>query len=106
MKGDWYVYLVRGCDHSLFAGATDDVLAEVERLHAGTGSPYGWLKGPVRLAYWERLATKRAAQARAIALRKLPKHHKEFLVLGRRGAQLWKWDQIGGPQALGAMERR
>lgn len=102
MQGDWYVYLVRGRDYSLYAGATADLYGEVERLNAGRGSPYGRLKGPVRLVYWERKRSQRAAVARAAEVRRLPTHHKQRLVLGERGSLLWGQDQIGGaPTARG-----
>lgn len=90
----WFFYLVRCCDHSLYAGITTDLNARVAEHNAGTGSKYTRVKGPVRLVYFERQASKAAALRRLAAIKKLPKQLKEFLVLGERGARLNQWEGI------------
>jgi putative endonuclease len=95
MQSHWYVYLVRCCDHSLYAGITTDLNARLAEHNAGTGSKYTRVKGPVRLVHFERMASKTAAIRRVAAVKKLPKQLKEFLVLGLRGAQLNQWEGLG-----------
>jgi putative endonuclease len=92
----WYFYVVRCCDHSLYAGVTTDLNAQLVRDNAGTGSKYTRLKRPVRLTYWERTATKKAALRREAVFKKFDKGQKERLVLGERGAQIVAWEGIEG----------
>lgn len=92
MQSRWFVYFVRCSDHTLFAGFTDDLDREVAAHNAGTASKFTRLRRPVRLVYWERLLTKRAALRREAEIKKLPKQKKERLVLGERGARLSRWE--------------
>jgi putative endonuclease len=96
MQAYWYFYVVRCCDHTLYAGITTDLNRRMAEHNAGTASKYTRAKGPVRLVYWERLRTKSAALRREAAVKKFPKAKKERLVLGERGAQLSQWEGIEG----------
>jgi putative endonuclease len=96
----WYFYLVRCCDHTLYAGITTDLNRRLAEHNAGTASKYTRAKGPVRLVKWERLRSKSAAARREAAVKKWTKIKKERFVLGERGAQLNQWHDIsGGSQA-------
>lgn len=94
MQAYWYCYVVRCVDHTLYVGTTADVNGAWAEHKAGAGPAYLRLKRPVRLLYWERLRTKAAAVRRAAVIRRLPKHHKEILVLGKRGAKLQNWEGL------------
>lgn len=92
----WYFYVVRCCDHSLYAGVTTDLNRRLASHNAGTASKYTRVKRPVRLVHWERLATQAVALRREAAFKKFDKGQKERLVLGERGAQLNAWEGIEG----------
>jgi putative endonuclease len=92
----WYFYLVRCCDHTLYAGITTDLNRRLAEHNAGTASKYTRAKGPVHLVYWERLRSKSAALRREAAVKKFSKAKKERLVLGERGAQISSWEGIEG----------
>lgn len=49
MSSDWWVYLVRCADGSLYTGVAVDVAARVERHNAGTGARYTRGRGPVEV---------------------------------------------------------
>ncbi len=80
----WYVYLIRCCDNSLYPGVTTDPIRKLQELNSGRGSMYAWRKRPVHLAWSERMRDRSAAMRRKAAIRRLPTHQKEQLVL--RGA--------------------
>lgn len=91
----WYFYVVRCCDHSLYAGVTTDLNRRLAEHNAGTASKYTRVKRPVRLIHFERFRTRSAALRRESAFKKLPKQQKEVLILGERGALLKSWEEIG-----------
>jgi putative endonuclease len=92
----WYIYVVRCSDHSLYTGVSNDPPMKVAQLNAWMSSVHSRRKRATRLLFCERWPTKSAALRRQAAIRKLPKHLKEQLVLGRRGAQLSYSDGIDG----------
>jgi putative endonuclease len=92
----WYFYVVRCCDHTLYAGITTDLNRRLASHNAGTASKYTRVKRPVRLVHWQRMVNKAAAMRREAAFKKLSKGDKERLVLGERGAQLNAWEGIEG----------
>ena len=80
---DWYVYLVRCRDRSLYAGITTDLERRVhEHNHANKqAASYTRARRPVTLVYWESCRTRSEALSREASLRQLSKHDKEALVL-------------------------
>ena len=96
MQTYWFFYVVRCCDHSLYAGITTDLNRRLASHNAGTASKYTRVKRPVRLVHWERLVSKSAALRREAAFKKFDKGKKERLVLGERGVQLAAWEGIEG----------
>jgi putative endonuclease len=96
MQTYWYFYVVRCCDHSLYAGVTTDLSRRLASHNAGTASKYTRLKRPVRLVHWKRMVNRGAALRREAAFKKTSKGNKERLVLGERGAQLSMWEGIEG----------
>lgn len=76
----WYVYLLRCCDGSLYAGATNDVAGRLARHAAGKGARYTRSRLPVELVYRERTADRSAALRREAALKRLRRLDKLELV--------------------------
>lgn len=83
---DWYVYLVRCRDKSLYAGITTDLDRRVhEHNHASkTAASYTRARRPVKLVYWESCASRSEALCREASLRQLNKNEKEALVREHR----------------------
>ncbi len=83
-KKQWYVYLLRCADGSLYAGVTTDVARRVREHNGegakGKGAKYTKAHGPVTLAYQEAICSRSEAQIREGQLRKLSKLEKEKLV--------------------------
>jgi len=76
----WTVYLLRCCDGSLYAGATNDLAARVAAHRAGRGGAYTRSRQPVRLVYSEPQPDRGAALRREAALKRLPRAAKLALL--------------------------
>lgn len=82
---DWFVYMLRCADNSLYTGITTDVERRVDE-HNGAKSitKYTRARQPVALVYKERVETRSEAGKREVALKKLKKEDKETLVKQRK----------------------
>lgn len=72
----WYVYMLRCGDGTLYTGITDDVQRRLEAHRSGKGAKYTRGRGPLELAYTEKLPDKSAALKREIAIKKLSRREK------------------------------
>jgi putative endonuclease len=84
-RSGWRVYILRCRDGSLYAGATNDLGARLERHTAGTGARYTRSRLPVVLVYEERARGRGAALRREAAVKRLTRAEKLALVGARRG---------------------
>ncbi len=79
---DWYVYMVRCSDGSLYTGIAKDVDKRVaEHNSEKTGAKYTQSRRPVRLVYREAVASRSEASRRELAIKRLNKKQKEALTL-------------------------
>lgn len=81
---DWYLYIIRCGDNSLYTGVTTDVDRRF-REHSGStkGAKYTRNRGPLTLVLSEKVGTTRGAALRAeLKVQKLGKRRKEELVAG------------------------
>ncbi len=79
---EWYVYMARCSDESLYTGITKDVERRIEE-HNGmdlSGARYTRTRRPVRLVYHEILKTRSEAAKREFEIKRLSKEEKEALV--------------------------
>lgn len=81
---DWFVYMLRCADGSLYTGIATDVARRVQEHNAGAplGARYTRGRRPVHLVYQERAADRSAAARREHALKRLRKGDKEALAAG------------------------
>jgi putative endonuclease len=75
----WIVYLVRCRDGTLYAGITNDLARRIAAHDAGRGARYTRGRGPVKVVYLERCATRGAALRREAAIKRLPAREKRAL---------------------------
>lgn len=73
---DWYVYMLRCGDGSLYTGITDDVEKRLAAHRAGKGAKYTRGRGPLELVYTEEQPDKPAALRREYAIKRLPRKKK------------------------------
>ena len=77
----WQVYLLRCRDGTLYAGATNDLTARVDRHAAGQGARYTRSRLPVELVFAVRVRNRSAALRREAAVKKLARAEKLALVV-------------------------
>ena len=76
---NWYVYMLRCSDGSLYTGCTDDIERRFSCHNSGKGAKYTRSRLPVTLVYQEEFSDKIEAQKREWAIKQLTKAQKEAL---------------------------
>jgi len=78
---DWFVYMLRCADNSLYTGVTTDVERRVVEHNAKKSvTKYTRVRQPVSVAYQEKAESRSEACKREAQLKKLTKKDKESLV--------------------------
>ena len=85
---DWYVYVLRCADNSLYTGITTDVTRRVDE-HNGVdgkkgGAKYTRARQPVIVVYQEQAESRSLAAKREAAIKKLSKQEKETFINGNK----------------------
>ena len=78
---DWYVYILRCGDGSLYTGITDDIDRRLAAHRAGHGAKYTRGRGPLELVYRERQPDKSAALRRECRIKRLSRAEKLALIV-------------------------
>ena len=77
---NWYFYLARCSDESLYAGVCLDLKQREVAHNAGTGAKYTRGRRSVRIIYSERCGSQRTAMKREYEVKKWSKQKKEQLI--------------------------
>lgn len=77
---DWFVYILRCGDDSLYTGITSDVERRLAMHRAGKGAKYTRGRGPLTVVYTEQLPDKSAALRRERAIKGLSRSEKLALI--------------------------
>jgi predicted GIY-YIG superfamily endonuclease len=77
---EWYVYMLRCADQSLYTGVATDVAARVATHNTGKGAKYTRGRLPVTLVYQEAVGEHGAALKREHAIKRLPVAAKRRLI--------------------------
>ena len=83
---DWYLYMIRCRDGSLYTGIATDVETRLADHRANKGAKYLRGRGPLKLVFKKQIGEKGRALKAEHKLKRLPKHKKEALI--RTGAGL------------------
>ena len=73
---DWYVYMLRCADGSLYTGIAADVERRFEEHKSGRGAKYTRSHLPLAVVYREKFSDKGAALRREAAIKKLLRAQK------------------------------
>ena len=76
----WYVYILRCADGTLYTGMTDDVTRRAEVHNSGKGAKYTRGRTPVEVVYSEECETYSAALKREYAIKQLTRKEKLYLI--------------------------
>ena len=82
MTDNWYVYLLRCNDNTLYTGITTNIERRIKEhnLCDKKGAKYTRARRPVTLVYTEESLNRSTASQREYALKKLTKKAKESLI--------------------------
>ncbi|WP_435627347.1 GIY-YIG nuclease family protein [Candidatus Ferrigenium straubiae] len=77
---NWFCYLLRCADDSLYCGITNDLEKRLAAHNAGTASKYTRVRLPVALAYAEPCTDRSAASKREMEIKNLTRTDKLELI--------------------------
>ncbi|MCH9655795.1 MAG: GIY-YIG nuclease family protein [Planctomycetes bacterium] len=77
---EWFVYILRCADDSLYTGITTDLNRRCEQHNAGTASRYTRSRLPVTMVYHEIQATRSLALKRELEIKAMSRKAKEALI--------------------------
>ena len=82
MDKEWYFYIVRCKDNSLYSGIATDVKDRVREHNSGNGAKYTFSRRPVTLVYSERHNNVSEARKRELQVKEWTRIKKERLIVG------------------------
>lgn len=82
---EWFVYVLRCADGSLYTGITTDVTRRCRQHNGGTASKYTRSRRPVELLYRETHPDQSSALKREAAIKAMDRRAKLALVRRKRG---------------------
>jgi putative endonuclease len=82
---NWFIYVVRCRDGSLYTGITTDIERRInEHNNAASAAAYTRSRRPVVLVYHECVNTRSAALRREAQIKTMEKRDKEIMIAGAR----------------------
>ncbi len=78
-KKNWYLYMVRCADDTIYTGISIDVQARIDKHNSGSGAKYTSTRLPVRLIYSESQPDQISAMKREVEVKKWGRKRKENL---------------------------
>ena len=80
-QSEWFVYILRCSDNSLYTGVTTDCERRLhEHTHPARGAKYTRARRPVQLAYSEPAESRASAQQREAEIKRLSRDAKRRLI--------------------------
>lgn len=76
---EWYVYMVRCADGTLYTGIAKNIESRIAQHNAGQGAKYTRGRLPVHLIYQELAGNRGAALRRELEIKRLPVAEKQRL---------------------------
>ena len=83
-SADWFVYVLRCKDDTLYTGITDNLEKRIKLHNLGLGAKYTRGRGPVMLCYSETQPDKSAALRREYEIKQLSRNEKLKLIESQR----------------------
>ena len=83
---EWFVYILRCADDTLYTGITKDLIRRCQQHNAGTASRYTRSRLPVVLVYQESQASRSLALKREAAIKALSRQQKKLLIQTERSS--------------------
>jgi len=80
VEQNWYLYILRCGDGTLYTGITTDVEKRLEVHRSGKGAKYTRGRAPLELVYRENCGSHSDALKRELAVKALTRQEKELLI--------------------------
>ncbi len=80
MEHNWYLYLLRCADGTLYCGITTDVDKRLQQHRSGKGAKYTRGRAPLELVYTEECGNHSAALKREYLVKQLSREEKQKLI--------------------------
>lgn len=80
MESNWYLYILRCADGTLYTGITTNVERRLEAHRSGKGAKYTRGRSPLELAYREECGSHSDALKRELLVKKMNREQKEQLI--------------------------
>ena len=80
METQWYLYILRCKDNTLYTGITTDVEKRLEAHRSGKGAKYTRGRAPLELVYRETCGSHGDALKREFAVKRLSREQKTELI--------------------------
>ena len=80
LMNEWFLYMIRCADGSIYTGITTDVERRFKEHSTGRGSRYLKGRGPLRIVYRETVGTRSEALKLEARIKKMKKTEKESLI--------------------------
>ena len=80
---EWYVYILRCADNTLYTGITNDPGRRLNKHNKGKASKYTRARLPVVYEVTIPVRTRSAALKLEIMIKRMSRSHKEFLIKSR-----------------------
>jgi predicted GIY-YIG superfamily endonuclease len=77
---NWFVYLLRCSDGTLYTGITTNLSRRCRQHDAGTASRYTRCRRPTQLVYSEQVGSQSLALKREVAIKAMTRRQKESLI--------------------------
>lgn len=78
-RADWYVYILRCADDTLYTGITTDPERRLAEHNGRGGAKYTRVRQPVELVYLEESENRSLASQREWQIKQLPRKKKQVL---------------------------
>ncbi len=90
MEDDWFIYILRCADGTLYTGIAKDLEKRLAEHNSGgrSAAKYTRSRGPVFLVYSEKVVTHSAAAKREYAIKQMSKKRKELLIANSEKIEL------------------
>ena len=79
-KKQWYIYIVKCADKTLYTGIAKDVAGRINLHNGGKGAKYTRARLPVKLVYTESSKNRSTATKRELQIKKLTRKEKLRLI--------------------------
>ena len=84
MEENWYLYILRCKDNTLYTGITTDVARRLEAHRSGKGAKYTRGRAPLELVYQENCGNHSDALKRELEIKAMSRKQKDEMI-GRMG---------------------